>query len=166
MIIGGAGSGKSTLARQIGERTELPVIHIDPMYWKPGWIKRAPAETTALVLRAAQREEWVFEGNHTATMSARIERTDTFIFLDIGTVRRLWRVMRRTALNYGGTRPDMAEGCLERFDWEFIKWVAGYRRNGRIRALRLMRSLPSNIRVFHLRNPAEVRAFLESIPPF
>lgn len=164
MIIGGAGSGKSTLARRIGEKTGLPVIHIDPMYWKAGWVPRPQKETTRLALKATQGETWVFEGNHTATMPARLARADTLIFLDIGTTRRLWRVMRRIVRYYGQTRPDMAEGCPERFDWAFIKWVAGYRRNGRIRAFEVIRSVPPHIRVFHLRSPAEVRAFLDNIP--
>lgn len=53
MIIGGSGSGKSTLARTIGGLTGLPVIHIDPMYWAPGWVQRSPEETRALSLAAA-----------------------------------------------------------------------------------------------------------------
>ncbi|WP_420959576.1 DNA topology modulation protein FlaR [Brucella sp. IR073] len=162
MIIGGAGSGKSTLAREIGERLGLPVIHIDPMYWKPGWVQRTPEETTALALEAARGEAWVFEGNHTATIPARLERADALVFLDIGTIRRLWRVIRRVMKHYGRTRPDMAEGCPERFDWAFLKWVTGYRKNGRIRALKLLKTVPPHVRVFHLRSPAEVRAFLEA----
>jgi adenylate kinase family enzyme len=163
MIIGGAGSGKSTLARQIGERLGLPVIHVDPMYWKPGWVMRAPEETTELALRAIEGEEWIFEGNHTATIPARLARADTLIFLDIGTLRRLWRVLGRVIRNYGQTRPDMAEGCPERFDWPFLKWVVGYRRNGRIKALKLLTEAPPHIRVFHLRSPAEVKDFLASL---
>ncbi|RCS23257.1 DNA topology modulation protein FlaR [Phyllobacterium salinisoli] len=164
MIIGGAGSGKSTLARQIGDRTGLPVIHIDPMFWKPGWVQRAPDETRTLALQAAKGEEWVFEGNNTATMPERLARADTLVFLDIGTVRRLWRVVLRVLRHHGRTRPDMADGCPERFDWDFIKWVAGYRRGGRIKALQLIRSAPPHLSVFHLRSPAEVRTFLANIP--
>ncbi|PRD45825.1 DNA topology modulation protein FlaR [Phyllobacterium phragmitis] len=164
MIIGGAGSGKSTLARQIGDKTGLPVIHIDPMFWKAGWVQRRPEETTALALKATESEEWVFEGNHSATMDARLARADTLIFLDIGTVRRLWRIALRTLCHYGRTRPDMAEGCPERFDWDFIKWVAGYRRGGRVKALRLIRSAPPHVRMLHLHDPAEVRTFLANIP--
>ncbi|GAB1581435.1 DNA topology modulation protein FlaR [Phyllobacterium phragmitis] len=164
MIIGGAGSGKSTLARQIGEKTGLPVIHIDPMYWKAGWVQRPREETAALALQAAQGEEWVFEGNNTATMPSRLARADTLIFLDIGTMIRLWRVVLRVLRHHGRTRPDMAEGCPERFDWDFIKWVAGYRRGGRIGALRIIGSPPPHLKVVHLRNPAEVRRFLAEIP--
>lgn len=32
MIVGQPGAGKSTLARQLGERTGLPVVHIDTIH--------------------------------------------------------------------------------------------------------------------------------------
>lgn len=163
MIIGGAGSGKSTLAREIGDRTGLPVIHIDPMYWSPGWVQRPAAETMVLSLEAAARPEWVFEGNHTPSMTARIERADTFIFLDVPTPLRLWRVVVRTIKHYGRSRPDMPPGCSERFDWEFLKFVANYGKNGRLRALDLMPSLPPHLLVFHLKRRGDVAAFLQSL---
>ena len=36
MIIGCGGSGKSTLARVLGEKTGLPVVHLDQIWWAPG----------------------------------------------------------------------------------------------------------------------------------
>ena len=36
MIIGCGGSGKSTLARALGEKTGLPVVHLDQIWWSPG----------------------------------------------------------------------------------------------------------------------------------
>lgn len=164
MIIGGAGSGKSTLARQIGEQTGLPVIHIDPMYWKAGWVQRPREETVALALQAAEGEEWVFDGNNSATLGERLARADTLIFLDLGTGIRLWRILLRIWHHHGQTRPDMAEGCPERFDWAFLKWAAGYRRRGWLGALRIIGSPPPHLKVVHLRSPAAVRRFLAEIP--
>ena len=36
VVIGCSGSGKSTLARIIGDTLELPVYHLDSLYWQPG----------------------------------------------------------------------------------------------------------------------------------
>ncbi len=36
-IIGCGGAGKSTLARELGKILDLPVVHLDRVYWKPGW---------------------------------------------------------------------------------------------------------------------------------
>jgi adenylate kinase family enzyme len=48
MIVGQPGSGKSTLARKLGQRTGLPVIHIDTIHRQPGWVERSWDEKTRL----------------------------------------------------------------------------------------------------------------------
>ncbi len=160
MIIGGAGSGKSSLARRLGDLTGLPVVHIDTLYWQPGWRMRSRDEIGRLTNEAANQDAWIFEGNHSETMNYRASRADMLVFLDLSTARRLWRVVKRTAIHYGRARPDMAEGCVERFDWDFMKWVAGYRKDGRIRALAFMEKAPQHLIKHHLRSPREVKRFL------
>jgi len=169
MIIGGAGSGKSTLAIKLGELTGLPVIHIDPMYWKPGWILRDADETREMVLEATARGSWIFEGNNTSTFPERIARADTLIFLDISTALRLWRVLYRTAKSYGHSRPDMQTDCPERVNlayWHFLKWVVGYskrKQGGRVAAMDLLRGAPATIEAVHLRSRRQVAAYLNEI---
>ncbi|MBA8838253.1 DNA topology modulation protein FlaR [Ochrobactrum sp. RH2CCR150] len=163
MIFGGAGSGKSTLARELGQLLDLPVIHIDTIYWQPGWVMRPLDEIARLTNDAADGAHWVFEGNHSHTMPHRALRADMLIFLDISTGRRLVRVVRRILKYHGRTRPDMGDGCPERFDWDFIKWVVNYRKNGRIRALKFMKQAPNHLIKRHLRSPRDVDAFLDGI---
>jgi len=160
MIFGGAGSGKSTLARSLGKIIGLPVVHIDTIYWLPNWTMRPREEIGHLTTEVANQDEWIFEGNYSETMAYRAERADMLIFLDISTPRRLWRILTRTFRYFGKSCPDMAEGCKERFDWEFFKFAANYRKNGRIRALAFMEKAPSHLSKHHLRNPAEVKQFL------
>lgn len=163
MIIGGGGSGKSTLAKSLGQATGLPVIHIDPMYWQAGWKQRPSEETVTLALEAIEDDEWIFEGNNSASMQARLERADTIVFLDVGTLKRLWRIILRTIKYYGRTRPDMAEGCPERFSWHFLKFVAGYAHDGRVRAMKFVANALRDKKVYHLRNNRDVRLFLNSV---
>lgn len=160
MIIGGPGSGKSSLARKLGDITGLPVIHIDRIYWKPNWEMRSRDIIGSMTIDAAKADQWVFEGNHSETMDFRLSRADTLIFLDIGTIRRLWRVIKRSWVHRGRSRPDMAEGCPERLDWGFLKWTEGYRRNGRIKALKFIAQAPKRVDVYHLTSARMVRAFV------
>ncbi|PIE09974.1 MAG: DNA topology modulation protein FlaR [Rhodobacterales bacterium] len=161
MVIGGAGSGKSTLARRIGAITGLPVIHIDPMYWNPGWVQKPGAETTALVLEAAARPDWVFEGNHSATMEARAARADLIVFLDLPRHVRVRRVIWRSLRHYGRSRPDMARGCPEQFDRDFIfGWVWRFEQTHRPAYLERMAAWSARgMRVAHLSRPRDVRRF-------
>ncbi len=161
MVIGGSGSGKSTLAQRIGAITGLPVVHIDKMYWKAGWVLREANETKRLVIEAAQEETWVLDGNNSSTFQQRADRADAIVFLDLPTWLRFSRVVWRAVAYYGRSRPDMTEGCPERLDYDFMKWVLGYRTNGsRAKALALVKAYASRARIYHLRSRNEVDQFL------
>ena len=164
MVFGGCGSGKSTLARQLGEKVKLPVIHIDQIFWKPGWIERPSKEVSQIIRQKIKLDEWIFDGNYSSTFEDRLARADTAIYLDIPTWLRLWSVISRIIKSYGRSRPDMALGCPERFDWEFIKWVIFYeRRNGREKALNLLKYAPEKVTAYHLKSRSDVRKFLNDL---
>ena len=163
MIIGGPGSGKTTLALHLGKLTGLPVVHIDPLYWKPGWVERSKDETHRLLREAASTERWIIEGNNSTTFQDRILRADTLIVLDLSTPRRLWRVIRRTITGYGKVRPGSQTDCPERFDWSFLQFVLLYRLNARWKALELIDDAPPTVRAHRLRNPFDVDRFLRQL---
>ena len=48
VIIGCGGAGKSTLARQLGKKLNIPVVHLDKLWWKPGWVESSREEIDAL----------------------------------------------------------------------------------------------------------------------
>ena len=52
VIIGSGGAGKSTLAQQLGARLDLPVIHLDALYWQPGWVE-TPRDALEVVVQEA-----------------------------------------------------------------------------------------------------------------
>lgn len=57
----------------------------------------------------------------------------------------------------------MAEGCPEGFDWAFVKWIIGYRKNHRREVVELLESAPETIAKYRLTSPAAVDAFLAGI---
>lgn len=165
MIVGQPGAGKSTLARELGRRTGLPVVHIDHIHWQSGWIERDRAWKTRLCHEAEAREEWIFEGGHSATWPNRLARADLLIWLDLPLWLRLWRVLIRTLRWYGRSRPDLPEGCDERFGREsltFWKWIWDTRHSGRAAMARL--AAGAGKPVVHLRSPREVRRWLDAFP--
>lgn len=164
MIIGGSGSGKSTFAIKLGEQTGLPVIHIDRIYWKPGWVERERDEVEKLIRQATSAESWIFEGNHSKSFEERLQRADTLIFLDVPTWLRFWRVISRTLRHYGKSRPDMGSQCPERFDLEFLKFVLDFEKRGsRKRMLSLLETAPSRVKVHHLKTNRQMKAILAGL---
>lgn len=163
MIIGQPGSGKSTLARVLGEITFLPVVHIDRIHWKPGWVERSRDEKTAMCHEVHMRDAWIFEGGHSVTWDERAARADMIIWLDFPLWLRAWRVTKRTLGSYGRSRPDLPEGCPERFNWEFTAWIWNTRHSGRQGGLRLFGQKQVGKIYHHLRSRRDVDAFVSGL---
>ena len=126
MIIGCCGSGKSTLARRLHLITKLPLYHLDQYYWKKNWTETPKDEWELIVRDLAEKEEWIIDGNYGGTFQPRMDRADTVIYLNYNTVKCLARVTKRVLKYHGKVRPDMPDGCPERFDFEFFHYVATY----------------------------------------
>ncbi|PTX54137.1 adenylate kinase family enzyme [Litoreibacter ponti] len=163
MIIGQPGSGKSTLARQMGEITFLPVVHIDHIHWKSGWIERPQEEKSRLCEDVHARDAWIFEGGYSATWSSRMQRADTLIWIDLPLPLRAWRVFRRTALSYGRTRPDLPDGCPEYFSAEFWHYIWRTRHTARAGCANLFASCPETKDRHHLQSPRAVQNYLSHL---
>ena len=162
MIIGCGGSGKSTLARKLGEKTGLPVVHLDKLFWKPGWVSLSREEFDEVHRKALAEEKWIVDGNFDRTIPERLKRCDTVVYLDFSRLACLLGVVKRVVTTYGTVRPDMGEGCPERFDWEFLKWVWNFNKNKRERNYRLLGEA-TGVNVIILRNRREVNRFLNTL---
>jgi adenylate kinase family enzyme len=164
-IIGIAGSGKSTLAVQLGLLLDLPVIHLDHVHWKPGWVQSSPEEQAAAQRELVRGEHWIIEGNYESTVPIRLERADTVIYLDVPRTIALWRATRRGFRDRGRLRPDLGEGCPEQLmSREFASWIWNYPKRGRPEALMLLADARARgLSVFHLRSNRDVACFLEEI---
>ena len=162
MIIGCGGAGKSTLARQLGEKTGLSVIHLDKLFWRPGWEHISREEFDKLHREALMGEKWIMDGNFDRTMAERIKYCDTVIYLDFSRWTCLLGVAKRILTTYGKTRPDMGEGCPERIDWEFLQWVWNFNKKKREKIYRLLNET-EGVETIVLKNRRAVKKFLETV---
>ena len=161
LIIGSGGAGKSTLARDLGAILDLPVIHLDQLYWKAGWEKPSKDEWAVTVDRVIAGKEWIMDGNFGGTLPQRIKRADAIILLDVSRWICLWRVARRAVKYRGMHRPDMAPGCQERFDLEFIRWIWNYPKKSKPAKLALLEATSPDQRVVVLQSAREIAEFLD-----
>ena len=160
LIIGSGGSGKSTLARQLGERLGIEVIHLDSIYWRPGWVETPKPEWKEKVKDLLARESWIMDGNYSGTLELRIQSCDTIIFLDLNPLLCQWRIFKRLIQHRTRPRPDMAEGCPERLTFEFVAWVWNYRKRTRPKVLRLIEEYSGTRRIIHLRKKSDVTGLI------
>ena len=161
LVLGCPGAGKSTLARSLGEALSLPVVHLDKLWWKSGWINRTEGEFDALLDAVLLGEEWVIDGNYLRTLPRRLERCDAVVLLDYPRRVCLLRALRRILTWRGRTRPDMAADCPERLDGEFVRWIWEFHRTQRPQVLELLDGWTGELRVF--RSPRACADFLAKL---
>ncbi|AJO78336.1 AAA family ATPase [Pseudomonas sp. MRSN 12121] len=166
VILGNAGSGKSTLARALGERLNLPVVHLDRLFWEPGWVEPDAEQFRTRVRAAISSPAWICEGNYARrTFDLRLPRADLVIWLDTPRLTCFTRVILRSLMNR--PRPDLPAGCREKLDRKFLTFLdfvwtfdRGYRPG--IEAVRL--AVAPQIPTLHLRGAQEIAAFLDNLP--
>ena len=161
LVIGSGGSGKSTLAARIAARTGLPLIHLDQLYWRSGWVATPANEWTRNVQELAARASWVMDGNYGGTLDLRLAACDMVVFLDVPRLRCLWRVLWRWMRHRGRSRPDMAPGCTERLDMEFVRWIWTYPQRRRPGVLAKVAAAGKPLAI--LRSSADIDSFVASL---
>jgi adenylate kinase family enzyme len=137
LVMGSSGSGKSTFARRLSEITDIPFVSLDALYWKPGWVASDNAEFEQRIAEVARRPQWVMDGNYTRYGAGELRRhsSDTVIWFDLPRRSCMFGIMTRIAASYGKVRPEMAQGCPEKIDFEFFRYVWTYRRQQRPKLL-------------------------------
>jgi adenylate kinase family enzyme len=160
LIIGSSGSGKSTFALRLSQMTGLEVIHLDRLFWHPNWVDTPDEEWQKKVEDILEGDSWIIDGNYRGTMEMRLKKCDTVIFLDLPRTTCVYRILKRVVFYRKGNRPDMAEGCDERFDWEFIKWVWNYPARSKPRVEALLERFKDEKKIIRLTSKKEIESFL------
>ncbi|GAB3400464.1 DNA topology modulation protein [Flindersiella endophytica] len=167
LILGPGGAGKSELAWAISRRTGLPVVHLDVLFWGPGWSAVPREQALARLSEAVDGDEWVLDGNflRDVDVDGRLRRADTIVFLDLSRWLCLWRVTKRMLRDRRRRRPDLPDGADESFDPAGLRWIWNYRRTDRPNVLALLAGLGPGVAVYRLGTRAEVRRFVERLSP-
>ncbi|MGL4441550.1 MAG: topology modulation protein [Bosea sp. (in: a-proteobacteria)] len=160
LVIGCSGAGKSTLGRKLAEKLALPLIHLDAEYWLPGWQQPSRADWREKVTVLAALDQWVMDGNYGGTFDLRMPRADVIVLLDLPRLVCLRGILWRPLRYWGKQRPDMGPGCVERYDWPFVKYVWSFRDTERPKIMKAIATLGAGAKLVHLRSRREVAAFL------
>lgn len=160
LVIGCGGAGKSTFARAMGKRFSLPVVHLDKLWWLPGWVERERAEFDELLERELEKPQWIMDGNFSRTFARRLQSCDAVVFLDLPTEECVESIYARQEEYRGKTRPDMTEGCIEQIDGEFESWVKNFNATTRGEMLKMLNESGKPAFVFSSR--AEAYAWAEA----
>ena len=165
VVNGYSGSGKSTLAGRLGELYQIPVLHLDTVHWLTGWGEKAEEQERSEVRAFMDRNaSWVIDGNYRKLeYERRLQEADRIIFMDFNRFSCLFRAYRRYLVHKGRARNSMTEGCEEKLDLEFIRWILWDSRTRKQKKLWRAMKETCGEKTVVLKNQRQLDGFLESI---
>ena len=160
-IIGCGGSGTSTIARQLGRLLDLPLTHLDAIYYDQDWKPLPHDEFAAKQEKLVAGERWLIEGNYASTLPIRLAAADTVIFLDMPAATCLLGIVQRRWKYRGGQHHQ--DGVFDRITWGFVTYIWGYRRSMRPKVTALTAEYAPAAKLITLSSRRAANAFLAQV---
>ncbi|MGG2477740.1 AAA family ATPase [Rhizobium sp. BR5] len=124
MVVGCSGGGKSTLSQKLATAFGLRYISMDrDIFWLPGWQARPREEQRQRIAAIITEDRWLMDGSNPSSFDMRLPRTDIVLWVRMPRWLCLWGAVSRIAKGYGKARPEMAAGCPERIDLDFLRYI-------------------------------------------
>ena len=125
MVIGYSGAGKSTLSKALANHYNVPLLYLDKIQFKEGWIDRDSSEALTMVGDFINNNDsWIIDGNyHKRLYEERAELADQIIYLNYNRFLCLARAIKRRFEYKSKTRESITEGCKEKIDLSFVWWI-------------------------------------------
>ena len=164
MIVGGSGAGKSTAGLALGRALNLPVYHVDRIYWGPQWGKLSAEDRQSALAQVLSLPGYVLEGGCPATYDVRLADCDTLIWLDLSPALRLFRILARVRRSRGRSRPDLPPDSPEDHPAHarrFWRHLASELPREQAVFAALAAKAPAGTRVIRLSSRRAVKSFLQ-----
>ena len=162
LIIGSNGAGKSTFSYRLAEKADLPLVHIDKIYWRGCWDVTPEDEFDRLVLAEAEKPRWIIEGNNLRSLDRRLALADTVFWFEFPPLLCLMNVLRRELKYRNRVRPDMPDQCVSRCSLSFLKNVWEFNRRNHRRITSMLQSA-KDIRTIHFTNYRQAEKYLREL---
>ena len=151
IVIGCPGSGKSTFSRELHKKIDIPLYHLDMMYWNADKSKVEKSIFLERLHSVLEKDEWIIDGNYGSTMELRLSACDTVVFLDYPLEVCLEGIRERI----GKPRSDMPWVENEE-DAEFTEFIKSYNETQRPKVLELLeKHRDKNVMIFTSRDQAD-----------
>jgi adenylate kinase family enzyme len=105
------------------------------------------------------------DGNYDSTLDIRIKKADTIIFFDFPRSICLYNTFKRALRGkvFKVTRSDIKEGCEEKLDWTFLKWIWKFNKEVRPEYLEKLNKLEKEKKIIIFRDYGKVDKFLNKL---
>lgn len=157
LVIGCPGAGKSTFARALRDRLNLPLYHLDMLFWNADKTTVSRDEFDRKLAKILQKDEWIVDGNYNRTLETRLKRCDTVFFLDFPKEVCLEGIKKRV-----GTKREDMPFVETQIDGELLRLVENFEKDSRPKIIELLqKNKSSDVKIFNSRE--EMSRFLQNI---
>ncbi|MBU1094517.1 MAG: DNA topology modulation protein FlaR [Firmicutes bacterium] len=163
LVVGHSSSGKSTFSKRLAEHYNLPVLHIDRVFFGPNWSRRERDQVERDILDFMEKDEWIIDGLYRKYATQRFDDCDQLFIFDFNRFKCLYGAIVRRIKYHNQNRDTIAEGCREKLDLSFIWWILF---NGRTKNSKmLMKSYKEKYKdkVIVFKNRKQINDYLLSI---
>lgn len=157
-VIGCGGSGKTYVARRLAEHLNLPLTHLDGVYYDADWNPLPQDDFADRQRELVARPRWLIEGNYASTLPIRLASADTVIFLDLPAIACLAGILERRWRYRGGRHAR--DGVYDRISWSFVRYIWGYRKTMRPKVRELIAEHGANAQLITLTSRGDTARFL------
>ena len=158
IVIGPSGSGKSYLSRQLAGLTNLPLYHLDNIFWKKDRTHISRDEFDEKLIKILETDKWIIDGDYSRTYELRIKYADTIIFLDFPLDAALKGVESRI----GKPREDIP-WQEDIFDPEFKQWIIDWYKNTRPWVDHLIEKYKDSKNIIVFKSREEVDTYINNL---
>lgn len=162
-VIGYSASGKSTFSERLSSYFNIPVLHIDTIYFQQGMVINDKKDTEENIRQFMKQSSWIIDGTYRYLATERYELAEQLFIFKFNRFKALYGMFRRYLKYRGKQRASMADGNPEKLDWGFIKWILhdGRKKDSRKLLKHLEEKYKYKVIVFTKRK--QVNKYLKSI---
>jgi adenylate kinase family enzyme len=124
LVLGPCGSGKTFLTRELSRMLDLPAVHLDAVFWRPGWISTPQPEWRGMVTSLIRQDSWIMDGTYESTLDLRIPAAEAIIMVNRPRWSCLWGVIHRSLIYRNKPRPDAPPG--QPIDLAYLRYIWKY----------------------------------------
>ena len=158
IVIGPSGAGKSELSRKLQKILNLPLYHLDNIFWKDDKTHISRDEFDKQLSTILKQDEWIIDGDYSRTYEMRMNASDTIIFLNYPIELCLESVESRV----GKETPDIP-WVEEEFDPEFKEWIINWFKDKLPKTKALIEEYKNKKAIFEFKTREDADIFLDNL---
>lgn len=158
LVVGISGTGKTRFSKILGEKLDLPVVHLDSIFWKENWVEEDEKIVREKIQKEINKNKWIIEGYIEPLSKERVEAADKVFYLDYAGLSALIGGLQRFLKHRKTPRPEMPAGNTDDLGYKFLRSL--YNRDERPE---IEKAIHSSSKVIRLHSRKEANNYLERL---